>query len=173
MVKPPFQTLFAAATEMNTQAFTLGVITTAVVFGPFFLAAFAAQRSPATWREAFATLQRSLSWPGLAWSVALPTGWIVLFYGLVIHVWLRLGSWPRFGQQFEQGMLRFHETAVWVAMSVLFATLWILPVVFVGCLAFRRWRHVSVYALTYGAAVGVAFGVIFLAPHEFLNWFFD
>jgi|GEM_PF-3717724 len=31
----------------------------------------------------------------------------------------------------------------------------------------------SFYAATYGAAGGMAFGAIFLAPDSFLNWYLD
>ena len=47
------------------------------------------------------------------------------------------------------------------------------PVVLLLCLFLRRWRHVSIYALCYGAAVGLASCALFLAPHAFLNWLFD
>lgn len=158
---------------MDTKNLALGLATSALVFGAYVLGAFQGQCSPAKWHEFFTNFMRSLTWRGFAWAVAVPTAWLLLFYGLVVHVRLNLGGWPRFGQQFDRWPLSFHEKAVWHFGTALAASLWVIPCVLVGCLFFRRWRHVSVYALTYGAAVGVAFGAMFLAPHEFLNWFFD
>lgn len=158
---------------MDTKALALGLAIIALVCGAYFQGVFQGQQAPANWRECFANLKRSLTWQGFAGSVALPVAWLVLFYGLVIHVRLALGGWARFGQQFDAWPLRLHEEAVWLAATALVASLWVMPLVLVGSLCFRRWRHISIYTLSYGAAIGVAFGVMLLAPHAFLNWFFD
>lgn len=158
---------------IDTKALALGLATTALVCGAYFLGAFQGQQAPMKWREGLASLKRSLTWQGFAWSVALPVAWLALFYGLVIHVRLALGGWPRFGQQFDAWPLRLHEEAVFLAATALVASLWVMPLVLVGSLCFRRWRHISIYTLSYGAALGMAFGGMLLAPHAFLNWFFD
>jgi len=84
-----------------------------------------------------------------------------------------LGRWPRFGETLNRGLITFHDEATRHVFRALLASLYAAPIVLIGCLFLRRWRHVCVYALCYGAAVGMASCALFLAPHSFLNWFFD
>jgi hypothetical protein len=119
------------------------------------------------------SLTARLKLKGIAWSVALPFGWLLMFYGLAFHVWFTLGRWPRFGESLE-GLLRFHERAVWMLIPLFYFSLYAAGLVFLVCLFLRGWRHRAVYALSYSAAVVLA-GVAasFLAPRPFLNWFLD
>lgn len=106
------------------------------------------------------------------WSVALPIGWLALFYALVIQTRFSLGRWPHFGEKFD-GLLRLHETAVWLFVTPLYCSAYVASLVFLACLFIRRLRHLSVYALGYAAALLLAYAAIFLAPGPFLNWFWD
>lgn len=158
---------------MNIKDLLVGALVTLFVFGAYFLGAFHGQRSSIKWREFFAVMTQSLTWKGFLWSTTLPAFSLLLFYAYVAHVRFSLGQWPKFGQQLEGWTFAFFDNAVrYVAWAIL-SSLYVAPVILIACLFFRRWRHVSVYAVSYGAAVGIAMGAIFLAPNPFLNWFFD
>lgn len=104
--------------------------------------------------------------------MALPFGWLLLFYGLVFHVWFTLGRWPRFGEELE-GLLRVHELALWLLGGLFYFTLYAAGLVFVICLFLREWRHWVVYAVSYSTAVILAAVAAGVAPEHFLNWFLD
>jgi hypothetical protein len=91
----------------------------------------------------------------------------------VAHVRLALGRWPNFGESFNSWALAAHSQTMWYLLRALVVSLYPTPLVLMACLFFPRWRHVSIYALTYAAAFGLAFGAMLLAPGPFLNWFFD
>jgi hypothetical protein len=99
----------------------------------------------------------------------LPTCWLLLFYTFVAHVRLSLGRWPEFGQHLEGWAFAFYDQTTRQAAWALTSSLYVIPVILAACLFFRRWRHATVYAVAYGAAVGIAIGAMFLAPHPFLN----
>jgi hypothetical protein len=89
------------------------------------------------------------------------------------HIWFSLGRWPMFGEQLGGQMLTMHDAAVRYLLGALVGSLYVALVVLVVCLLMPKWRHVSIYTLCYGGAVGVASSALFLAPHAFLNWLFD
>jgi hypothetical protein len=161
------------SSNMEIKDLLVGTLVAAFVFGAYFLGAFHGQRASIKWREFFASMTQSLTWKGFVWATALPTCWILLFYTFVAHVRLSLGRWPEFGQQLEGWSFAFYDQATRQAAGALVSSLYVASVILVACLFFRRWRHVSVYAAAYGAAVGIAIGAMFLAPHSFLNWYFD
>ncbi len=117
-------------------------------------------------------MDRPVTLKGLLWSVALPVGWLALFYGLVVHTRFSLGRWPQFGEKFD-GLLRLHETAVWIFVTPLYFSVYAAALAFLACLFFRRSRHLAIYAFIYAAALLLAYAAIFLAPGSFLNWFWD
>ena len=123
--------------------------------------------------EFIATITRSLTRKGFAWSVALPLSWILLYYAFVVHIRLGLGRWPRFGENLDGRLLRFHHDAVWLSLLIFLGSLCLAPVLLIACLLSSRWRHVSIYVLCYGAGVGVAYWSLYGAPGPFLNWLFD
>jgi hypothetical protein len=119
------------------------------------------------------SLTARLKLKGIVWSVVLPFGWLLLFYGLVFHVWFSLGRWPHFGENLD-GLLYFHERAVWILIPLFYLSLYAAGLVFVVCLFFRGWRHRAVYALSYSTAVVLAaMAASVLSPGPFLNWFLD
>ena len=103
----------------------------------------------------------------------LPASWVLLYYAFIAHVWFSLGRWPRFGERLDGWFISFHDETIRYFFGALVASLYVAPFVLIGCLFLRRYRHVSVYSLCYGASVGLASCALFLAPHAFLNWFFD
>ncbi|MCP5521461.1 MAG: hypothetical protein H7A46_07930 [Verrucomicrobiales bacterium] len=96
-----------------------------------------------------------------------------MYFAFVVHVRLSLDGWPRFGQQLEGTLLRWHEATVWQLGRGLFLTLYALPIAVFVLLTLPRWRHWVVYLLTYAGAFAAAYGLVFLAPGPFLNWFLD
>ena len=158
---------------MNTKDLLIGLLVAVFVFGAYFLGAFHGQRAAVQGREFFSSLRLSLTWRGFLWAAALPACWLVLFYLFVAYVRFSLGRWPEFNQHLEGGWFSFCDPAIRYFAGALMSSLYVAPIILIGALFFRRWRHVSVYALAYGAAVGIAFGAMCLAPHPFLNWFFD
>lgn len=158
---------------MNTKQIILGIVTALFVLGAYFLGLFQGQRHPTKWRDFFRSLSGGLTWRGVAWAVALPASWVLLYYAFIAHVWLSLGRWPRFGEHLDGWLLSFHDATIRGLFGALVASLCVVPVVLVLCLFLRRYRHVSIYSLCYGAAVGLASCALSLVPHSFLNWFFD
>jgi hypothetical protein len=158
---------------METKYFILGIATTASVFGAYFIGLFQGQRDPIRWREFFRTMTGSLTRRGFVWAVALPASWVLLYYAFIAHVWFSLDRWPRFGERLDGALLSFHHESNRFVFAALVSSLYFAPIVLFVCLFLRQWRHVSIYALCYGAAVGLASCALFLAPHEFLNWLFD
>jgi hypothetical protein len=120
----------------------------------------------------FAGAFRPPTWRGFVWAVALPVFGVVLFYSLALHVHLTLNRWPFFGEKLPTPIL-FHRRCVRDLAWILFFSLYLVPFVAVGSLRFRRWRHISVYAITYAVFVALAAASVLLAPRPFTNWFFD
>jgi hypothetical protein len=105
--------------------------------------------------------------------VSLPVFWVLLYYGFIARAWLLLGRWPRFGERLEQQWISIHDEAIRFLFGALVGSLYVALAFLLVCLCLRRWRHISIYALCYGGAVGLSACALFLAPHAFLNWFFD
>jgi len=158
---------------MNAAYFILGGAAAVCVFGAYFIGWFRGQRLPTDMQTSLRNVTSGLTWRGVGWAVALPAFWVLLLYTFIAHVWFSLGRWPRFNERLDGRFIAFHEEAIGYCFWVLVASLCVAPLVLVGCLFLRRHKHVSVYALCYGAAVGLAFCALLLAPHEFLNWFLD
>jgi hypothetical protein len=157
---------------MTENQMFLGITTTLTVVGAYFVGLFQGQRQPVRWREFFDSVVARVTRRGFAWSAMLPVAWVLLFYAFVAHTRLSLGRWPHFGEALTGG-LWFHEVAVECLIVALAGSLFVVPVILVGCLFLPRWRHFSVYTTSYAAAVGLSIGALFMAPDPFLNWFFD
>ena len=158
---------------MNAKHIILGIVTALFVFGAYFIGLFQGQRHPLRWREFFRSMTARVNWRGIGWALALPATWILLYYAFIAHVWLSLGRWPRFGETLNGWFISFHHELIRDFFGALIASLWLVPIILIGCLFLRRYRHVSIYALCYGATIGLASCALFLAPHAFLNWLFD
>jgi len=120
----------------------------------------------------FAGAFRPPTWRGFAWAIALPVFGAVLFYSLVLHAHFTLNRWPSFGEKLPK-LILFHRRCVQDFAWFLFFSLYLVPFLAIGSLCFRRWRHISVYAVAYAVFVALAAASVLLAPRPFLNWFFD
>jgi hypothetical protein len=165
---------------MKTSQFLLGTVMAVFVFGAYFLGFFHGQGGSVKWR---ASLQRffngvsvfgTVTRTGLAWAIALPAAWLMFYYGFIAHTWYFLGRWPRFGEHLQAGPLTIHREVMEYFGGALFRSISIVFGVMLVCLFLRRWRHVATYALCYCVALmGAAMAMFWLAPHDFLNWYFD
>jgi hypothetical protein len=125
-------------------------------------------------RESCAGTFRPLTWRGFAWAAALPAFGVFLFYSFIAHVRLAMGSWPVFGEKLATPLLSFHCHCVMRFALVLFASIYVAWALMVGSACFRRWRHIAIYSGAYLLFIALAFVfTCILAPHPFLNWFFD
>jgi hypothetical protein len=157
---------------MNIDYRILGLFAATFVFGAYFVGLFQNQRRSISSEGFFRDITNVLTWRGVAWSVVLPVLWVLIYYAFIACVWVSLGRWPRFGEPID-GLASFLNELTRILFGALVGSLYVAPIVLIVCLFLRPWRHVSVYVLCYGAAIGLASCGFFLAPREFLNWFFD
>lgn len=150
-----------------------GALMATFVFGAYFLGLVPKARSATGTPNVPLDIRDSLSWIGFGWAVALPTMWLLLYYGFIADLRFTLGRWPNFGEALPNWSLAFQNEAVGHFLGALVGSLYLTPLVLICCLIFPRWKHVSVYVLCYAAGVGIASGSLFLAPKPFLNWLFD
>jgi len=123
--------------------------------------------------DATSGISRSLGWRGFAWAAALPGLGLLLFYGLVLHTRLALGRWPNFGERLPTQILSLHNTLVWDCYAALFFSLYAVPILIIVSVCFRKTRRFAFYLFAYAMAAILAGALVQLAPHSFLNWFFD
>jgi hypothetical protein len=98
-----------------------------------------------------------------------------LFYSLAAHMYHILGAWPTsIGERGFPSSLVAHAhaaekyTYVWLLLSFV-----VWPVVFLLSLFVRRWRGCFYYLGVYALSFMVSFGVMSLAPAQFLTWWWD
>jgi hypothetical protein len=158
---------------MEIKHIFLGIVTAAFVFGAFFVGAFHGQRCPNRWRDFFGSSSRRVSRGGIAWAIAVPTTWVLLYYAFIAHIWFSLGRWPDFGENLQGWFILAHLGVIHYLGGALLVSMFVAPLVLVGTLVLRPFRHIAVYTFCYGATVGLAWCALYLAPHQFLNWLFD
>jgi hypothetical protein len=118
-------------------------------------------------------LDRPVTVKGFICSLALPAGWLALFYAFVFHVWFSLGRWPAFGEKLPGWPLQLHHDVVAGFALGLFFSNFLLPQALILTVTFRQWRHFSVYVLSYALALGIAYLGLLASPGPFQNWLFD
>ena len=152
----------------------LGILTAAFVFGAYFLGLIEGQGRSLAWRGFCNSIAQSLTWQGFLWSMTLPLLGLGLYFALAVHLRTTLGHWPTaIGQNPGSWLFALHEKAAWQMAVVIAHSLYALPAVIVLSLLSKRWRHVGVYALSYGGAVVTAYRLMNLAPPSFVNWWWD
>ena len=104
-----------------------------------------------------------------------PIATLGLFYSLAIHMYRRLGGWPRVigNRDFPEGLVIHADLAGHAYGSLLLGCIfaWPLAVLLCACVPGLRsgLRYLGIYAFTSGAA----FGAMMLAPDPFLYWWWD
>ena len=98
-----------------------------------------------------------------------------LFYSLAVHMRQSLGGWPTsIGERGFPPLLIIHAViSVDFCMALLLLSIYILPVAIVVCLLVRRWRRFVPYLALYAFFFAVCWGVMQLAPTDFLDWWRD
>lgn len=100
---------------------------------------------------------------------------LVLFYSLAIHLYHFLGRWPGgIGDQgFPQSLLIHESISDYYISILMLLTIFVWPVVYILCVAIRRWRACLYYLGTYALSFLLCFGAMLLAPSGFWNWWWD
>ena len=125
----------------------------------------------------------SLSWKSpkdrralrLATALFLPVVTGLLYFSLVAHVYLSLGAWPKtIGNDGFPTALLIHQDIAGLFFGALLLGLFFVwtPVVLVSCFS-HRLRPSLKYQGIFAAASLAIFGLTFLAPSDFLNWWWD
>jgi hypothetical protein len=97
------------------------------------------------------------------------------FYSLAFHMHRSLGAWPAsIGTQGFPPLLATHAAVTFDLFGVLLlsSVFLALPAVAV-CLATPRWNRVARYFFLYAMLFFVCWGLMELAPGQFLNWWRD
>ena len=125
----------------------------------------------------------SLSWKSpedrrglrLATALFLPVATGLLYFSLVGHMYLSLGAWPKtIGNEGFPTALLIHQDIAGLFFGALLLGLFFVwtPVVLLSCFS-QRLRSSLKYQGIFAAVSLATFGLTFLAPHEFLNWWWD
>jgi hypothetical protein len=97
------------------------------------------------------------------------------FYSLAIHLYHHLGGWPTgIGDHGFPPALILHENiSVTFFMILMLVTFFVWPVVYILCVAIRRWRVCLFYLGAYAFSFLLCSGAMLLAPSGFWNWWWD
>ena len=107
---------------------------------------------------------------------ALPSLFMLgIFYSLAIHMRWQLGAWPQsIGDHGFPAVLSTHGHLAWDYCSLLLlGSMIVVPVGILVCLLVARWRGFVRYFALYALVYLVCWGLMLLAPAQFLNWWWD
>jgi hypothetical protein len=113
---------------------------------------------------------------GFALAVSPALFMLALFYSLAIHMHQRLGAWPgSLGVEgkFPAPLVAHGYIATNYFGVLLLLSIFVWPGIFLLCLLVRRWRVYLDYLGVYALAFLLCFGGMFLAPPQFLHWWWD
>jgi hypothetical protein len=100
---------------------------------------------------------------------------IALFYSLAIHMYQSLGAWPTsIGERGFSSLLTTHAyiaTDYFAILLLLSVIVW--PVALLLCVIIRRWRGLVSYLGIHALSYLVCWGLLLLAPSQFLYWWWD
>jgi len=97
-----------------------------------------------------------------------------LFYSLAMHMYQSLGSWPAaIGERSFPPSLITHANITVDIFIILFFSIFILPVPIIVCLFVKRWRRFVPYFALYALLFIICWGLMQLAPEQFLYWWRD
>ncbi len=114
---------------------------------------------------------------GLAVAVsALPAVMMLcLFYSLAVHMHHSLGAWPSsIGERGFPAALITHANIAKSFFSILvLISIFASPLLFLLCFFVRGWRATLYYLGVYALSCLICFGIMLLAPAQFLYWWWD
>jgi hypothetical protein len=116
--------------------------------------------------------QMKISRAGIVASSAPGLVVLTLFYSLVFHMRQSLGSWPAsIGTRGFPPLLVAHaEITVAFFGLLLLSSVFVAPGAIAVCVATPRWRRNAGYFLIYVVMFFVCWGLMQLAPGQFLYW---
>jgi len=119
--------------------------------------------------------QMKISRSGIIASSAPSLLLLFLFYSLAFHMHQRLGVWPgSIGTNGFPRLLAVHAEVTGDLFNlVLLSSLFLAPGAIAACAATPRWRRNARYFLLYVVMFFVCWGLMQLAPGQFLNWWRD
>lgn len=106
----------------------------------------------------------------------LPSLLMLFFcYSLAIHAYLFLGRWPTAADEngFSSLLTVHFDIAATYFGSLLLLSICIWPVALLMCVIRERWRVMISYLCIHGAAYLISWGLLLLAPAQFLTWWWD
>jgi len=100
---------------------------------------------------------------------------VILFYSVAIHMYNALGGWPEsIGTRGFPETLIFHIKMHNLYLSYLLGcTVFLIPIIILICFFVERWRFFIKYLSIQIIGLIVFFLQMFLAPHEYVYWFWD
>lgn len=100
---------------------------------------------------------------------------LLLFYSLAFRMYGSLTGWPDgIGEAGFSRMLKAHTyVATNYTVLLLLFTIFVWPFAFLICVLVRRWRMLVSYLGIYALSFVVCWCLFWLAPSQFLNWWWD
>lgn len=100
---------------------------------------------------------------------------LALFYSLAFHMYRSLGAWPAsVGERgFPPSLIAHANVTVYFFIALIWSGMFVWPVALLVSLVVPRWRRAVPYLALYAVSFLVCWGLIQLAPKQFLNWCLD
>jgi|GEM_PF-1328891 len=111
----------------------------------------------------------------MATALFLPAAAGLSFFSLAVHMRLSLGEWPQsIGNDGFSSALIIHQDIAGLFFGALLLGMFFVwtPVALVSCFS-KRLRTSLKYQGIFAVASMSTFGLTFLAPSDFLNWWWD
>jgi len=106
-----------------------------------------------------------LSLPGLMW--------IVAFYSLGWRLYCALGVWPDHGtRQLSPSLILHYDVTGWMLVLVVLSA-FCSPIAIALFCAIPRFRAHLIYPAFWGTVSWICFLTMYLAPSEFVSWWWD
>jgi hypothetical protein len=100
---------------------------------------------------------------------------LAMFYSLAFHMYRSLGAWPAsIGERgFPPSLLAHANVALYFFITLIWFGMFIWPVAVLVSLMVPRWRRAVPYLALYAVLFLVCWGIMQLAPEQFLLWWGD
>ncbi len=151
----------------------VGFICFVCTLGALFLAKIRYNAPGEVTHSFIGSFKFAISKRALMGAAVMPVLSMVLFYAFVVHLRFSVGHWPHFGESLPNQMLALHMEVVKYFALGLFCSLYATGVMTLIGFAFKSLRWLSFSCLLHMVFLAFSFGSFSLAPHPFLNWFFD